>query len=84
MAIALRRFMEMRSQWEGSTGDLFGALRPTAPQDFPVSAIWLGRKLNALRSSLGECGVEVEPVDLSKHGRGWRIRKRITNMGAAA
>jgi hypothetical protein len=80
VALALRGFMEMRTEWEGTTGALFEALRPAASQDrrsgFPATAAWLGRKLNILRPSLRESGIDVEPIeDLPEHGRGWSIRK---------
>ncbi len=88
-ALALQQFMESRiTDWEGTTGQLLEALRPAAPQDrrsgFPASAVWLGRKLNTLRPSLKESGIEVEPAeDLPGHGRGWRVRRvRVPGAGA--
>jgi len=77
VAIALRDFMKMRTEWEGKTGELFKALRPEERNgEFPKTAAWLGRRLNVLRPSLAEVGLAVEPVDdLPDHGRGWRVRR---------
>jgi hypothetical protein len=79
VAIALRDFMTGRNglEWEGKTGDLFKELRPEDKNSgFPKTPVWLSRRLNILRPSLGHAGVDVEPVDLDDHGRGWRVRSR--------
>jgi hypothetical protein len=84
VTLALLGFMEMRSEWKGTTGDLFEALRPAAPQqaaEFPATAAWLGRRLSVLRRTLPGSGLVIEYITLPGHSRGWRIEKR--SMGAA-
>jgi hypothetical protein len=79
VAIALRDFMTGRNglEWEGKTGDLFKALQPgDRNSGFPKDAARLGKRLNILRPGLGQDGIEVEPVGLVDHGRGWRVRSR--------